>query len=225
MTARNYLSAITAIIDRVIETQSQAIEQAGKVVANAMINNKQLWAFGTGHSHILAEELFNRAGGLDGVHAILEPSLMLHEDPLKSTLLERLPGLAEVLLTVHDVQLGDVVIIASNSGRNPVPVELAEQVRQRGAQVVAVTSIAHSQSVPSRATSGRRLFEAADVTIDNGGVPGDAVLDIAGCTERVGATSTVTGALIAQAIISEATALLAQSGHTPPVLRSYNADG
>ena len=222
MSARAYLAAVTVVLERLCASQRGAIEQAGEAVARALGDGHRLWAFGTGHSHLLAEELYSRAGGLDGVEAVLEPSLMLHEGPLKSSVLEQQAGLAAALLSVRDLGRGDAVIIASNSGRNAVPVEFAEQASSRGATVIGVTSLAHSRSVASRAPSGRRLFEVADIVVDNCGVPGDAAIEVPGCLERVGATSTVTGALIVQAIVCEAVALLAGAGATPPLLRSFN---
>ena len=223
MSAKRYLAEALRVVQSVVTRQSEAIEQAGAEVARALRDGRKLWAFGTGHSHMIAEEIYSRAGGLDGVGAVLEPSLMLHEGPQKSSQLERLPGLAAVLLGERDIGRGDVVVVASNSGRNAVPVEFAEQARERGATVVAVTSLAHSTSVPSRAPSGRRLCEVADIVIDNCGAPGDAAVDLPD-GQRVGATSTVTGALIVQAIVCEAADRLVAAGITPPVLRSFNVD-
>lgn len=226
MTASAYLARAQEIVARVVETQSARIEQAGAAVATAMAAGHRLWTFGTGHSHMLAEELYNRAGGFDDVHAVLEPALMVHESAAKSAALERLPGLAESLISALEpgIEAGDVLIIASNSGRNAVPVEFADRARSLGATVIAVTSLAHSRSVDSRAPSGKRLFEVADIVIDNCGVPGDAVLTIEGLPEATGATSTVTGALVVQAIAAEAVARLVAEGHEPSVLRSYNSD-
>lgn len=224
MTAAAYLTRAARTIQAVVDTQEPAIRTAGAAVAGALVDGHRLWTFGTGHSHLLAEELYVRAGGLDGVRAVLEPSLMLHEGPGKSSALERLPGLAAALLSQHDVAAGDVVLVASNSGRNSVPVEFAEECVARGAVVVAVTSLDHSRSVASRAPSGRRLFEVADIVVDNCGVPGDAVLDVRGVDERVGPTSTVTGALIVQAIVCEAVSRMVELGHVPRVLRSANSD-
>ena len=224
MTAAAYLTRAARTIQAVVDTQEPAIRTAGAAVAGALVDEHRLWTFGTGHSHLLAEELYVRAGGLDGVRAVLEPSLMLHEGPGKSSALERLPGLAAALLSQHDVAAGDVVLVASNSGRNSVPVEFAEECVARGAVVVAVTSLDHSRSVASRAPSGRRLFEVADIVVDNCGVPGDAVLDVRGVDERVGPTSTVTGALIVQAIVCEAVSRMVELGHVPRVLRSANSD-
>jgi len=224
MTAAAYLTQAARTIQSVVDTQEPAIRAAGEAVARALVEGHRLWTFGTGHSHLLAEEVYHRAGGLDGVRAVLEPSLMLHEGAGKSSTLERLPGLAAALLSQHDVGAGDVVLVASNSGRNSVPVEFAEECVARGAVVVAVTSLDHSRSVASRAPSGRRLFEVADIVVDNCGVPGDAVLDVPGVDQRVGPTSTMTGALIVQAIVCEAVSLMVELGHAPEVLRSANSD-
>ncbi|WP_236082189.1 sugar isomerase domain-containing protein [Acidipropionibacterium jensenii] len=163
-----------------------AILDASRLICDTLSAGGRWWVFGTGHSHMIAEEFYGRAGGLTDIHPILEPALMLHESLTKSTLLERRAGLADDLLEVHGLTRGDVIVIASNSGRNAVPVEMAEGAQQRGVAVIAITSMAHSRSVTSRAPSGKKLFELADVVIDNCGTPGDAAVD--GEQGGVGAT-------------------------------------
>ncbi|WBQ04973.1 SIS domain-containing protein [Kribbella sp. CA-293567] len=221
--AEEYLGKALELAAEAARSQVGAVRVAAGLVAEALAEGKTFWVFGTGHSHLIAEELYGRAGGLASVRAVLEPGLMLHEGLLKSSLLERLGGLAAVLLQVNEIAAGDVVLVVSNSGRNAVPVEFAEGVREVGAKVVALTSLAHSTAVESRAPSGSRLFELADVVIDNCGVPGDALIEIDGSPERTGATSTVVGALLVQALTVEVVSLLAERGHTPDVLRSLNA--
>lgn len=211
-----------AVAHQAAETQLGAIRVAAGLVADALAGGKRFWVFGTGHSHALAEEVYGRAGGLADVRAILEPGLMLHEGLQKSSLLERLPGLASVLLEINQLESGDVVLIASNSGRNAVPVEFALGARERGAQVIALTSMAHSTATTSRAPGGQRLFETADVVIDNCGVPGDALIEVAGSPERTGATSTMIGAMLLQALTVEVVTRLSERGQSPNVLRSLN---
>lgn len=220
--AEEYFGKALAIAQQAAETQLGAIRLAARLVADALAGGKRFWVFGTGHSHALAEELYGRAGGLADVRAILEPGLMLHEGLQKSSLLERLPGLAGVLLEINQLESGDVVLIASNSGRNAVPVEFALGARERGAQVVALTSMAHTTATTSRAPGGQRLFETADVVIDNCGVPGDALIEVPGSPERTGATSTMIGAMLLQALTVEVVTRLAERGETPNVLRSLN---
>lgn len=220
--AEEYLGKALAVAQRAAETQLGAIRVAAGLVADALAGGRTFWVFGTGHSHTLAEELYGRAGGLADVRAILEPGLMLHEGLQKSSLLERLPGLADVLLEINPLTAGDVVLIASNSGRNAVPVEFALGARKRGVLVIALTSLAHSNAVTSRAPSGQRLFETADVVIDNCGVPGDALITVPGTPEPTGATSTLVGALLLQALTVEVVTRLSERGLTPNVLRSLN---
>jgi uncharacterized phosphosugar-binding protein len=220
--AEEFLDKALEVAQRAAGTQVGPIRVAAALVVEALTSGKRFWVFGTGHSHALAEELYGRAGGLADARAILEPGLMLHEGLEKSSLLERLPGLADVLLATHDVAEGDVVLIASNSGRNAVPVEFALGARRRGATVIALTSMAHSTTTTSRAPGGQRLFETADVVLDHCGVPGDAMIEVAGSPERTGATSTMVGAMLVQALTVEIVTRLAERGDTPNVLRSLN---
>ncbi|MDR2998865.1 MAG: SIS domain-containing protein [Microbacterium sp.] len=199
MSAQDYLRAALAVAQRAAETQVPAVQAAATAVADAMQRGNRFWVFGSGHSHLLAEELWGRAGGLVDVHPILEPALMLHEGLEKSSRLERLPGLAAEILEIHGVAEGDCLLVVSNSGRNAVPVEMARGGKERGATVIALTSLAHSRSVTSRAPEGSRLFEVADIVIDNCGEPGDAIMPHE--PYPLAPTSTVVGALLLQAMM------------------------
>ena len=220
---RRYLERVSGLIDRVIAEEWSSITAAAKLVADALISGRGIHAFGSGHSHMLAEELFYRAGGLVDVRPILFEGLMLHSDAPLSTSLERLPGLAAVILDGHGVEPGDVVFVFSNSGRNPVTIELAEAAMSRGAAVIAITSRRHSESIAPRG-SEHRLFEIADVVVDNGGEPGDAAIHVDGFDRAVAPTSTAVGAAIVNAIIAEAVALSVEAGVTPRVFASSNID-
>ncbi|MFZ5817037.1 MAG: SIS domain-containing protein [Bacillota bacterium] len=221
----SYYQTVTKILAGVMESQAGAIQEAGRLGAEALLNGGLIHAFGTGHSHMLAEELFSRAGGLPLVNAIIEPSLTLVEGSQRSSSFERLPGLAERLLALEPLSPGDLMIIASNSGRNAVPVEAAIYARERGLKVVAITSLAHSRSQPATHASGRRLFELADVVIDNLGIPGDAALEVPGSPTRACATSTVVGSFIVQGIVAEVVERLVEAKLDPlPLMRSGNLD-
>ncbi len=138
--------------------------------------------------------------------------------------IERLPGYAAYLLKDYDID-NAVVIVVSNSGRNALPIEVAIESQKRGAKVVAITSLAHSQSVASRHPSGKRLFEIADIVIDNCCEPGDAVVEIEGVKGKVGAASSVACTFIINSVLVQAVENLANMGVEPPVLISANLDG
>jgi uncharacterized phosphosugar-binding protein len=220
--AKKYMAALRRLMEKTVHSQMDAILQAGKLIADAIAQDGTLHLFGTGHSHMFVEELYARAGGLTSVNAILEPSLMLHVDPARSTELERQEGVAAKILAEHKMRAGDVLIVASNSGRNPVPIEAAFFGRERGLVIIALTSLTHSQAVAPRHASGQRLFEIADIVLDNGGEPGDAILEVEGLPTKACPTSTVIGAAILNAVVAATIEELLGRGITPPVLISSN---
>jgi uncharacterized phosphosugar-binding protein len=211
--------------DRLFTSQREPLEQAASWLAAALINDHWLYAFGTGHSHLLAEEVFYRAGGLARAVPMLDENLMLHERAIEATHVERREGYARDLLGRYPVETGDLLLVASNSGRNAVPTELTLLARERGLKTVAITNFAQSRAWPSRHSSGKRLMDAADLAIDNCGLDGDACVPLPGLKTRVGSTSTVTGAFIINAIIVRGIELALASGHTPEIYISSNTDG
>lgn len=220
LSAERFMTDALAIAHRAASTQLGALQEAAELIADALSDGRGFYAAGTGHSHALAEEIYGRAGGLLDVRPILEPSLMLHEGLEKSSVLERLPGLGRALIDLHRVSDGDVVLVASNSGRNAVPVELAEAAKDKGARVIALTSRRHTDSVDSRAPSGAKLADVADVVLDNCGVPGDAMLP--NDPHPVGPTSTMVGAMLLQALIVEVVGRMRERGTPVPTYLSLN---
>lgn len=209
----------------VYETQREQLDTAARWLGEALAADHWLYAFGTGHSHMLAEEIFYRAGNLGRANPILDDRLMLHKDAIDATYLEREQGLAAKILADYPVEAGDVLIVASNSGRNAVPIELALLGRERGLKVIAITNLAQSLAWPSRHPSGKRLCDAAELTIDNCGVNGDAAVELPGLPGKVGPTSTITGAFIVNAIITGGIEHALTLGHTPEVFISSNTNG
>lgn len=220
-----YLDNLQKLLSDLQEREIQHICQAGNAIATAIKENKMIHVFGTGHSHMIALEVFYRAGGLVSVNPILDEGLMLHAGAAKSTELERLDGYAEILFREHDCQPGDVMIIASNSGRNTVSVEMALETKKHNLTVIVITSLNHSKVTESRHSSGLRLHEVADIVVDNQGCLGDASVTPTGKEYKVAPTSTVLGAAIINAMVAEAIELVIQAGGEPDVFMSSNVDG
>lgn len=222
---RRYLATAQRLIERLSTEEWPKIFAAARHVADTLERGGTIHVFGTGHSHMLAEELYYRAGGLVRVSPILFGGLMLHSSAPLSTSLERLPGLAEALLLDHPIMPGDVLIAASNSGSNAVTSELVSQVRDKGIPIIAITSLTHATSASARVNDRPRLHELADIVIDNGGVVGDAAVEIDGFAKRVAPTSSVVGTAILNAIVAEAVQLLVDRGVSPDVYSSSNTAG
>lgn len=221
---QRYFTETLALAKTAEETNAEALETAARIIEERLAAGGMLHAFGTGHGHLLALEIFYRAGGLVRVNPVLDGPLMLHENASESSHIERTDGLAAKLLEKHPIAAGDVLIVASNSGRNAVPVELAALARERGAFVVALTSRRHTESVTPRNKLGKRLFEVADLVLDNAGIVGDALLPFPDGT-RSGATSTAIGSMLLQALVARIHEIACEKGDKLGFFVSANVDG
>jgi uncharacterized phosphosugar-binding protein len=219
-----YFEAIQALQSRVIERQGVLLRQVAQAMVDTVQRQARIFVFGTGHSHLLAEEGHYRAGGLAAVVPILSPDLMLHQGAVLSGQRERMPGIAEPLLNRYEPQPGEMLFVFSNSGVNLLPLEMALAARARGLTVVAVCSLAYARVAPLSSV-GKRLFEVADYALDNGGEPGDSLVCLEDAPWRVGPSSTVLGALLWNCLVTEVAFRLQASGAALPIYASANLPG
>jgi uncharacterized phosphosugar-binding protein len=218
-----YLSEVKTLLDK-LNDDVEPLTMAAQWCADTVAGGGLVHVFGAGHSHMAAEEAFNRAGGLVPVNAVLVEWLMVHQGGRRASLLERQPGLGELIVSTEPVEEGDVFFVVSNSGRNPVPVEVAEAAKVGGAKVIAITSRQHSEGVTARGGRGIKLADVADLVLDNHAPLGDAVVAIEDGL-RVGGVSSVMTLVIIQTIVVATVTLLVERGIEPPVFKSANVDG
>jgi uncharacterized phosphosugar-binding protein len=219
-----YFRAVAELQHRVLETQRPLLAQVAEKMAETIVGGGRIFVFGTGHSHMLAEEGYARAGGLMSVVPIFYTALMLHESIPLSAKVERTPGLAPELLDRSGIKTGEMLFIYSNSGVNHLPVEMAVEAKKRGVVSVTIGSIAFAKVAPL-SEIGKRLADVCDFAIDNAGVPGDGIVAIPGLEWKVGPTSTVIGALIWNALVVETTRRLQLARGDAPVGVSFNMPG
>ncbi len=219
-----YYQIVQEIQKRALEQEYSTLQRVAALMANVIRDEGRIFLFGTGHSHMLMEEAFFRAGGLAPAAPIFVTNLMLHEDPSLSGHLERMMGLAAPILDRHDPRPGELLLVISNSGVNALPVEMAVEGKRRDLTVVALCSRAYAEVAPL-SELGRRLTDVADEVIDNHGVPGDAAVEVDGFSWRVGSTSTVVGAFLWNCLLCETARLLCESGDELPVFASHNMEG
>lgn len=220
-----YIKNVKAIIERIEADCEKNIEKAACVISRTLIDGKRIYLFGTGHSHMLAEELFYRAGGLVNIQPVLVDELMLHVSASESTVAERKEGMAEKIFNEYKMGADDTVIIISNSGRNGVVVDMALLCKEKGLNVIALTNLEHTYSGESRHKSGKRLCKIASIVLDNGGCVGDACVEVDGIEGKICPTSTVCGALILNAVVARAVEICAEKGFYPDHFASSNIDG
>jgi len=207
-----------------VEQQQAAIQQAADGFAQTILAGRMVHLFGSGHSRILIEEMWPRYGSFPGFNPIVELSLTFHNSVIgangqrQAMFLENVSGLAERILRNFEISPKDSALVASSSGCNVVPIEMAEQFRKRGVKVVAIISKRHSEATASRHPSGRKLQDFADIVLDTGAPVGDAMIHLPKLDTPVAPGSTVGGCLLVNAIKAETAARLVQAGAPPKVL-------
>jgi len=216
--AQTYFDRVSAMLQWAWEENAAVVEKAAAAIGRTVADGGVVHTFGSGHSEVIAREIVGRAGGLVCVTGIADPT---------SGFIENLPGYGRSLAERYDRQYGlrqgECLIVISNSGRNASPIDVALYGREKGLAVIALTCLAMSRGAESRHPSGRRLFECADHCLDNGGVPGDAVVDLGG--RFGGPTSTVVGASLLNWLMLAAIDWLKAGGHPLPILESQNLPG
>lgn len=214
---KRYFDTARDLLQQIAADEMEKITRVAQAAARSIIDGGILHLFGVGHSAIPAHELFIRAGSLTNARPVsLEPIL---------DLLERVEGVGTTLMRNFDGWPGEVLIVISNSGVNPVPIEVALEGKKRGLLTVAITSFAHSRQVEPKHSSGKRLMDIVDIAIDSHTPYGDAGLDISGVPSKVCPLSSVAGVTIVNAIAAETIEQIVAQGGTPPVRISRNTPG
>jgi uncharacterized phosphosugar-binding protein len=228
VTFQNCWQQLSSTLDTLLATQAEAIQHAAQRCADAIQREGIIHTFGSGHSRAFAAELVHRAGGLAPVNRVDLDDLALYGDwPLKrvrSLECERDPEAGKALFACHQNEPEDVFLVASQSGVNAAIVEYALQVKAHGHSLIALTSLEHTRRTPSRHRLGHKLYELADLVIDNGTSHGDTLLELP-TGEQISSASSLVGVLVAQLLTTEITAILFARGQTVPAFVSDNIEG
>ncbi len=220
MLKESYLKTSLSLLDRVYLQNQSTIETIAPLIAESVASGGVIHTFGSGHSEIIGREMVGRAGGLVCVSAILD---------MTGGFIENLPGYGRALAARYDrnhsLKPGEFIIVISNSGKNCSPIEIAQYAKEKGLTVVAITSMTMTQEVQTTHSSGEKLYEVADYTLDNCGVMGDAIVDLPGREQAAGPTSTLAGALLINLLQMEVLEQLLSNDSPTPLLRSQNTEG
>jgi uncharacterized phosphosugar-binding protein len=229
--ASTWLSEGVALLERLAATQADAIETASGWCAEAIADDGLVHLFGAGHSRIPVEEMFPRYGSYPGFNPIVELSVTFHTQVVgangqrQAMFIERMPGLAEVILSNFTFGAHDVMMVFSASGLSALPVEMARGAKARGLRVIAVTSVAQSMSAEAEPAAGARLLEVADLVLDVCTPAADALVTIGSLETPLGPGSTIGAVAIVNAIKVRTAELLVARGAMPPVITRASVVG
>lgn len=220
-----YLHKISEKLLEIESSEKNSFLKISQIIAEKIQAGGIIHVFGCGHSSLLAQDAFYRAGGLVPVQPVLIEALMLHQGALDSSNNERISGFVEPYLQEENLQQDDVMIVISTSGRNPAPVEAAEFSRKEGGYTVGLTSLAYAESQPSRCPSGLRLEQVVDDVLDLKVPVGDASLESPGLNQKFAPMSSVLGAAVLHELLSQIIIHLHESGKGVPIFQSGNVNG
>ncbi len=228
--ATQYLEKLQTLCGRIIETQTERLDEASRILAEEIAAGRPVYAWGTGgHDNRSAEELLWRAGGLAAITVLLDPGLQLIHGATKATKIERLPGYAKSVLDYYRIGRNDTLILVNSYGVNALTIDAVHTCHERGARVIAVTSFEFPQSVPAghpaRHPSQENLHEIADLAIDSFIPAGDAVVDVPGFPYKVAGISTLVNIYVLNVLVCGVVRKLVEAGIDPPVWVSANAPG
>ncbi|SEN07438.1 SIS domain-containing protein [Actinacidiphila rubida] len=222
-----YFDAAVALLRRVRDEEREGIREAAAAVADAIAGGNRVFVFGAGHSSLPAQDVVYRAGGLALINLLAVPGVV-GVDVMPATLgsaLERVEGLAGAALDTSPARGGDVLFVISLSGRNTLPVEMAQNARALGMTVIAVTSVVYAAETRSRHASGTFLKDHCQIVLDSKIAVGDGELTNDAIPAPFAPASTVVTSALMQAVMATAASDLAARGVTPPMIRSGNVDG
>ncbi len=229
MAAFDYLNSIQEILERIKTKEIEKIKKAAEIMAETIESEGRVYMFGSGHSVIPVLDIFPRYGSFVGFFPLYDPRLMwfnvIGPGGARELLwLERQEGYAKVFLQSYPLEPRDCMLVFSHGGLNTAPIEVALEAKEKGLKVVCVSSLENAKMAPRTHPSGKMLPDIADIAIDNGVPPEDALVDV-GQIEKVAAGSTVTAVSIAMSLVAEIGSLLAKKGKLPPTFVSPNVKG
>jgi uncharacterized phosphosugar-binding protein len=217
--AADYYARANVMLATAWEKNAATIAQLTPILGASVARGEVIHTFGSGHSEIIAREIVGRAGGLVCITSINDPT---------AGFIENLVGYGSALVGRYDRQYelraGEVVIVISNSGKNSAPIEVAHYAKKKGCIVVGLCSVGMSSTAKTVHPEGKNLHAISDHVLDNGGVPGDTVMQL---TPEImtGPTSTFVGGSLLNWLMLSTMEWLKANGHDLPVLRSQNIPG
>lgn len=227
---KTYFDMVTAHLSQIEKTQKEALAKAAMIAADRIAEDKAIFVYGPGgHSNLGTQEIFFRAGGLMHINPILDDGTLLSSGALRSMAMERLPGYGRIVMEKSGFAKSDVLILVNAYGINSALIDSALYCKEVGGTLIAVSSRRHAENTaadhPARHPSKKNLCDIADVLLDCNVPIGDAVVQIEGVEQKVGAISSFANAFLLNCLVLETVQILAGRGIVPPIWRSGNAPG
>ncbi|MEA5027031.1 hypothetical protein SDC9_123871 [bioreactor metagenome] len=212
-----YFEIMKEIEADIMKTQSANIMKAATLLADVTERGGLIYAFGCGHSHLVAEDAFWRAATPCNYVALTEASAIGTFEATKSYLMENTYDLGKHIVDYHRITPADCLIIISNSGNNITPVDACLRAREKGIPTIAITAVGCANWLKTKHQAGVKLKDVADIVLDNRSLIGDAAVQIEDFPMKVGSTSTIPMIYLQNAVLIQMVEILKERNFTADV--------
>ena len=231
MLAKQWLNNARDVMSRIEETQLEKIQEAAKVMADSIEAGRWVHTFGCGHATIPVEEMYPRIGGFVGFHPIVELPLTFFTRITgemgvhQFVFLERVEGYGVEIMKGYNFDARDTMWLFSHTGINNVNIDVALEAKKRGMKVIAYGSAAAAAGKTSRHSTGKTIFDIADIVVDSCAPIIDASVDLKNHQDKVGPVSTMAFVTCVWMTVTTVAEILADRGVKLFINPSHNVPG
>lgn len=231
MLAKQWLNNAREVMSRIEETQMENIQKAAEVMADSIEAGRWVHTFGCGHATIPVEEMYPRIGGFVGFHPIIELPLTFFTRITgemgvhQFIFLERVEGYGVEIMKGYTFDPRDTMWLFSHTGINNVNIDVALEAKKRGMKVIAYGSAAAAKGKTSRHSTGKTIFDVADIVVDSCAPIIDASVDLKNHRDKVGPVSTMAFVTCVWMTVTTVAEILAERGVKLFIHPSHNVPG
>lgn len=227
--AKQWLKNAQSVMEQIEKTQIKNIEQAAILMANAIESGHWVHTFGCGHATLPVEEMYPRIGGFVGFHPMIELPLTFFTNIVggmnvhEFVFLERVEGYGVEIMKGYNFDPNDVMWLFSHSGINNVNIDIAMESKRRGMKTIVFGSAEASKDRITRHSSGKNIFEIADVVVDSCAPIEDASVTLKNHRDKIGPVSTIAFVTAVWMTVTTVAEILADRGVKLYIHPSHNA--
>ena len=231
MLAKQWLDNARGVMDKIEQTQIENIQKAARVMADSIECGRWVHTFGCGHATLPVEEMYPRIGGFVGFHPMIELPLTFFTRITgdmgvhQFVFLERVEGYGVEIMKGYNFDSRDSMWLFSHSGINNVNIDVAIEARKKGLKVIAYGSAAAAKGKQTRHSSGKTIFDVADIVVDTCAPIGDASVSLKNHKDKIGPLSTMAFVTCVWMTVSTIAEILAERGVKLFIHPSHNVPG
>jgi uncharacterized phosphosugar-binding protein len=229
--AKQWLDNTRDIMKQIEDTQMENIRRAAEVMADTIEAGRWVHTFGCGHATIPVEEMYPRIGGFVGFHPMVELPLTFFTRITgemgvhQFVFLERVEGYGVEIMKGYNFDPRDTMWIFSHTGINNVNIDVALEAKRKGMKVIAYGSAAAAKGKQTRHSTGKTIFDIADLVVDSCAPLTDAMVPLRNHQDKVGPVSTMAFITCVWMTVTTVAEILADRGVKLYIHPSHNVPG